>query len=152
MDEPLPTCSKCKEISVIYRWRAVANKLTGPQAVTFGVVPDHCNINLMQRYQHIFLIGAYGISTIDGLIFDGSWVRSKDHNDYIAFKNSEIIRMEYEISQSNECSLSFYNESRDNQFIWRLALPKKMGNKKIMNWYPVFSKQDLAGWIRVIPF
>ena len=43
---------------------------------------------------------------------------------YIAFEDNEIICKESEVIPYKECKLSFYNESKDNQLLYTMHLPK----------------------------
>ena len=147
MDKPLPTSLECKNVSVTYRWSAVAiTEDMTHDAVIFGVVSN--------RYEsgahNIFAVDAFGISMKDQLVCDGNDVFLKYDSEYTPFKPNEIICMEYEISNGNKCTLSFYNESKHNEFIWKINLPNEIAGREVTNWYPVFSKTD-SGLIKVVP-
>ena len=150
LDQPLPASVTGTSISIVYRWRAVNEAPHGDDAVIFGVVSNRCIGKDFEAYPwESELIDARGISMEDGVIFDGSDDYENNAPDYKAFKQFEIICMEFEISNGNECKLSFYNESKDNEFIYCMNLPN---NKEITNWYPVFSKPGTKGLIKMIPY
>ena len=56
----------------------------------------------------------------DGVVFHGD---IEDDDDYVGFKRSETICMEYKIWNGNKCKLSFYNESKDDELLHEVALP-----------------------------
>ena len=58
--------------------------------------------------------------------------------------------MEFEIYNGNQVKLSFYNESKENEFIYSVDLPND--NQEITSWYPVFSKPNDEGLIKLIPY
>ena len=74
-------------------------------------------------------------------MYDGDLFWSGEGAGYKGFSENEIICMEYEIAQGDKCSLSFYNETNNNQFIRKFDLPKFVtsSKNKIKNWYPVFA-------------
>ena len=84
----------------------------------------------------------------DGLVFD---VDFEEDNGYKAFRANEIICMEYKISKCSKCTLSFYNESKDNEFMYKIDLPHCIAHTKITAWYPVF-KSNSSGIITVLPY
>ena len=152
LDQPLPTSLQSKSMSVVYRWRALATKNIRGASVIFGVVSNRCYN--FHAYPHVFLLDAYGISMEDRLVFDDfdGWSLLEDYSDYKAFKANEIICMEYEVSQGHKCTLSFYDASKNHKLLWKIDLPNYVGWTKIKNWYPVFSKSNKSGLIKVIPY
>ena len=155
LNAPLPISLKDNITSMIYRWRAVNEDEKDPAhyAVIFGVVSNRC-IDF-HEYPYSNLVDAYGISMQAGLVFYGTdEYNQNDANepDYKGFKGQELIGMEYEISNSSKCKLSFYNESKDNEFMFEIDLPNEVDDEKIEGWYPVFSKPNSSKNIRIIPY
>ena len=145
LNEPLPTSMECKEMSLIYRWRAKfcrRGRVGRLQSVIFGITTEDQN-------------DAFGISSRDNFVCDGNLFWAWEEKGYKGFKEDEMICMEYEISEGNKCSLSFYNESKDNQFIRKFDLPKYVANykKEIKSWYPVFTNPEGSHYlISVVPY
>ena len=121
--------------------------------VIFGVVSNRCtNFNCFPMY----LVDPCGISAKRTQVFEmGDWntigfgCDMTTIRDYKAFESEDIICIEYEISSGNKCKLSFYNESENNTLLHTIDLPNDEG---ITNWYPVFSKPNWGGSIKVIPY
>lgn len=153
LDQRLPTSLKSSSITNAFRWRAVA----GPEVkgcVLFGVISNRCDKYYLHSSQQVFLVDIYAISTVDSLIYEGGWYTNDPtiNHHYKAFRRNEIICMKYEISQGDQCTLSFYNESQNNEFLWTINLPKYISQRRVKNWYPVFTKTSNSGFIRVIPY
>ena len=148
LDEPLPTLLEKGNTSMIYRWRAVIEATCGGSldAVIFGVVSNRCK--KFHAYPYIDLLDGYGISMHARHVYHG--LANQLFVDYEAFKPHDIVCMEYEISDVNKCKLSFYNESKDNEFMYAIDLPNDI--KEITSWYPVFSKPNSDGLIKIIPY
>ena len=147
LDKPLPISLDNKDSSIIFRWRAVIEAMCeGSDAVIFGVVSNRCD--KFHAYPYGQLKDQWGISMRSRRLFLGCGKGSDDK--YIAFQRDEIICMEYEIYNGNEIKLSFYNETKENEFIYSMNLPND--NDEITNWYPVFSKPNNDGLIKVIPY
>lgn len=69
-----------------------------------------------------------------GVISSVNYIRKQ-----IQIPPRQIIRMEYEISNTDKCTLSFYIESWNNQLLSKVNLPKYAGNpKQKITWYPRF--------------
>ena len=147
LDQPLPISLEYKNMSITYRWRAVCEcSCEGSlDAVIFGVVSNRCT--RFHAYPYSDLKDGYGIARNEFRVFYGPGYGNNEK--YKGFNKDEVICIEYEVSDCNKCRLSFYNESKDNEFMFAMELPNR---KDITNWYPVFSKPNSAGCIRVIPY
>ena len=149
LDQPLPISLDNDKISMIFKWRAVIDaKCYSSDAIIFGVTSNRCHN--FHGYPFGSLMDPYGISMRNTRVFLGNEKKKANDDKYISFKYNEIIRIEYEIYNGNEIKMSFYNESKENEFIYSMNLPND--NDEIKNWYPVFSKPNIPGSITVIPY
>ena len=140
-----------RNIPVIYGWRAMIKGSSKKKLeATFGVLSDPFGTTSNPSNKGISS-GLFGISMVHGLVFYGHEFQKKSPK-YKAFKPNEIIRMEFEVNIEQQCTLSFYNESKDNEFIWKLVLPKYFDGTKITKWYPIFSKMRNSCSIKVIRY
>ena len=155
LDQPLPISLDKDEISKIFRWRAVIDaKCIDSKAIIFGVTSNRCHN--FHGYPFGSLMDPYGISMRNNRVFLGNTNKRANDSKFAGFKSHEIICMEYEIYNGNKVKLSFYNETKENEFIYSINLPNDI--KEITSWYPVFSKprtsrhDDDNGMIKVIPY
>ena len=153
LDKALPAFLEDSDATSIWRWRAKVS-IPSPSIASygycliFGVVSNQCTT--FPTYPDDYLIDSYGISITPNYVFRGTNYMKRTENDYKGFNSNDIIRMEYEVTSTNKCKLSFYNETEDNEFMYQMDLPN---NDKIQNWYPVFSLYDWTeGYIKVIPY
>ena len=111
-----------------------------------GVVSNQC----IDLNKHAYgLQHQYGISTQKCKVFKGKGDRIYDEKYIDGVISADMICVEYEISNGNECKLSFYNETQDNKLLYSMDLPN---GQEITCWYPVFSLYFEDGEVRVVPY
>ena len=157
LDQPLPVSLKNKNIKQTWRWRAKTSKknIINSQYceyLIFGVVSNQCSN--FEDFPCKSLVDTYGISAKQKYVFNGTSNLIKNVKAQKGFKAYNKIRMEYTISSGDQCTLSFYNESLNDSFIYSMELPK---SEKITGWYPVFSQPYTTtgmdgGYTKVIPY
>ena len=76
------------------------------------------------------LMDVYGISPKRRCVYKGTRNMTEKEYAYKGFKEEDMIRMEFMISNGTECKLSFYNESKNNKFLYSMNLPN---TDKIVN-------------------
>ena len=123
LDQPLPISLEYKNISMIYRWRAVNEAPYCGHGVIFGVVSNRCKD--FHDYPFLTLKDAFGISMKDGLIFDGSGLYEDENNapQYRAFKQFATLK------QQDEESLTEWNR----RFKQERDIFKQMMGKEFLN-------------------
>ena len=155
LNEPLPTQIE-SEFGIIYRWKAKTTGKSGKFCI-FGVVSNHCkdlNRYPPNRYDPFTkpLIDCYGISMRKGLIY-------KYNQDFYStkhpgFQQNDIIIIEYEIKETNQCKLNFYkqqnndNEIENELHLYSINLPN---TTSITAWYPIFSQCNTSKETVIIP-
>lgn len=144
LDEPLPISLENEGASTKWRWRAISTENADNNNVIFGVISNQ--LTQFDVYPWEKEMEAYGISTAAKVVFNGRKML-KDVEDCKGFKEGNHIVMEYEISPSKQCKLSFYDESNNHSFIYSINLPN---DEEITSWYPVFSCS--GGSIKVVPY